>query len=171
MVQRELLDTLPFDNARAVRSRRDLRRVNGWMRNHAIMAGALKNNLNGLAPKQITELGAGDGDFLLHVAQRLGPFGVPPSGGPGRLKPELQAEIVNATLLDLQKKYFRRNAGRLQESRLARGSRRYGCFRLAAYFRRSRGRHRQFILAPFRGRATRGIAPSHFQTRQAIHRH
>jgi hypothetical protein len=103
MVRRELLDTLPFDDARAVRSRRDLRRVNGWMRNHAIMAGALKNNLNGLAPKQITDLGAGDGDFLLHVAQRLGPFGVPPSGGPGRLKPELQAEIVNATLLDLQK--------------------------------------------------------------------
>ena len=103
MVQRELLDSLPFDDARAVRSRRDLRRVNGWMRHHAIMAGALKNSLDGLAPKQITELGAGDGTFLLRVAQRLGPFGVPPSSGPGRLKPELQAEIVNATLLDLQK--------------------------------------------------------------------
>ena len=71
IVQPELLDTLPPDNPRAVRSRRDLRRVNGWMRNHVIMASALKNNLNGLAPRQITELGAGDGDFLLRVAEKI----------------------------------------------------------------------------------------------------
>jgi len=103
IIQRELLDTLPPEDPRAVRSRRDLRRVNGWMRHPALMADALRKNLNGLAPQQITELGAGDGDFLFHVAQRLGSFGVPALAGPGRLKAELQTETVNATLLDMQK--------------------------------------------------------------------
>ena len=103
IIQRELLDTLPSDDACAVRSRRDLRRVNGWMRHPTIMAAALRNNLNGLALKQIIELGAGDGNFLLHVAQRLGSCGVPALAGPGRLKAELPTEIVNATLLDMQK--------------------------------------------------------------------
>jgi hypothetical protein len=87
IVQPELLDALPPDDSRALRSRRDLRRVNSWMRNHSIMADALKNNLNGQAPKQITELGAGDGDFLLAVAKKLS------SHWPN----------VNATLLDRQK--------------------------------------------------------------------
>jgi hypothetical protein len=87
IVQPELLDSLPPDDARAVRSRRDLRRVNGWMRHHAIMAGALKNDLNSLAPEQITELGAGDGTFLLCVAEKISP-GMP---------------NVSAMLLDLQK--------------------------------------------------------------------
>lgn len=103
IVEPELLDTLPPDDPRALRSRRDLRRVNAWMRNHAIMARALEQNWNGPVPKQITELGAGDGNFLLRVAQRLGPLGVPPLGGPDRLKPELRTRNVNATLLDRQK--------------------------------------------------------------------
>ena len=42
IVQPELLDSLPPGDPRAMRSRRDLRRVNAWMRNHAIMAGAAK---------------------------------------------------------------------------------------------------------------------------------
>jgi hypothetical protein len=94
IVQPELLDTLPFDDARAVRSRRDLRRVNGWMRNHAIMAGALKNNLTGLAPKQITELGAGDGIFLFRVAQKI---------RMGQASSLSVSPDMNATLLDLQR--------------------------------------------------------------------
>jgi hypothetical protein len=73
IIQPELLDTLPPDDARAVRSRRDLRRVNAWMRNHAIMARALQTVLDGPAPKQITELGAGDGHFLLRVAKKMAP--------------------------------------------------------------------------------------------------
>ena len=106
IVQPELLDTLPPDDPRAVRSRRDLCRVNGWMRNHAILARALKKNWNSSAASRIVELGAGDGNFLLSVAQRLGSLGVPSRtsrDGPGRLKPELQTENMNATLLDLQK--------------------------------------------------------------------
>ena len=69
IVEPELLDELPPGDPRAVRSRRDLRRVNAWMRNHSIMAGALRNHLKGQMPEQIIELGAGDGDFLLQVAK------------------------------------------------------------------------------------------------------
>ena len=68
IVEPELLDTLPPDDPRAAGSRRDLRRLNAWMRNHAIMANALQTAVNGQTPKQIIELGAGDGDFLLRVA-------------------------------------------------------------------------------------------------------
>ncbi len=71
VVEPELLDELPADNPLALGSRRDLCRVNAWMRNHALMAGALQNQLNGQAPKQITELGAGDGNFLLQVAHKI----------------------------------------------------------------------------------------------------
>ena len=72
-VQPELLDTLPPGDQRAVRSRRDLCRVNGWMRHHAIMAETLQQALSGHALKSITELGAGDGKFLLRVAQTVPP--------------------------------------------------------------------------------------------------
>ena len=85
-VQPELLDALPPGDLRAVRSRRDLRRINSWMRNHVIMARVLQNNLPA-APKKIVELGAGDGNFLLRVAQRISP----------------RWPDVQATLLDLQK--------------------------------------------------------------------
>jgi hypothetical protein len=87
IVQSELLDTLPPDDPRAVHSRRDLRRLNDWMRNHVIMADALQGALNRHAPGQITELGAGDGNFLLQVAQKLSP----------------DWPNVMATLIDLQK--------------------------------------------------------------------
>jgi hypothetical protein len=103
IVQPELLDTLPAGDPRAICSRQDLHRVNGWMRQHALMAAALKRALNGHAPGHITELGAGDGKFLLRVAQRLGSFGIPSSGGSNRLKTEFQTKTVSATLLDLQK--------------------------------------------------------------------
>jgi hypothetical protein len=91
ILQPELLDTLPPDDPRAVRSRRDLRRINAWMRNHAIMARALKKGTDDHAPRQIAELGAGDGNFLLRVARKIqtGPIS-PLSGG-------------TATLLDLQR--------------------------------------------------------------------
>lgn len=86
IVQPELLDTLSPDDPRAVRSRRDLHRVNAWMANHAIMAKALQNNLNRRTSRQVTELGAGDGNFLLRVAKKIS------RNWPG----------VNVTLLDMQ---------------------------------------------------------------------
>jgi hypothetical protein len=84
IVEPELLDELPPADPHAIRSRRDLRRVNAWMRNHAILAKALMDNFPG-TPKQITELGAGDGHFLLRVAEKL------------------NWRNVDATLLDLNK--------------------------------------------------------------------
>jgi len=89
IVQPEILDTLPPDDPGALRSRRDLRRINAWMGNAETLAAALVKALPASAilqtPLQITELGAGDGHFLLRVAQKI----------------NLQG--VNATLLDLQK--------------------------------------------------------------------
>lgn len=71
-VEPELLDTLPPDDARAVHSRRDLRRINWWMGNAGIMARAL-GKIPPSATRKITELGAGDGEFLLRVARRMSP--------------------------------------------------------------------------------------------------
>ncbi len=72
-VEPELLDTLAPDDPAAIRSRRDLRRVNAWMRNPHIMARALRENHGAQAPDAILELGAGDGNFLLSVARNLSP--------------------------------------------------------------------------------------------------
>jgi len=85
ILQPELLDTLSPADPWAIRSRRDLRRINWWMRNPAILVRALEQNLSG-PPGQITELGAGDGNLLLQLAHRLAP----------------RWPNVNATLLDLQ---------------------------------------------------------------------
>jgi len=64
----ELLDTLPVDDPRAQRSRRDLRRVNAWMGNAGILAAALKT-LGHI--KHLVEIGAGDGTLALAVAHRV----------------------------------------------------------------------------------------------------
>src|SRR4051794_36917039 len=68
----ELLDELPVDDPRAMQSRRDLRRLNGWMRNTQIMAAELQSVFPNRPPRKLVELGSGDGTFLLRVAQRLG---------------------------------------------------------------------------------------------------
>lgn len=87
IVQPEILDTLPPLDPRAVASRNDLRRINRLMQNRRLMARALEQCGNDFTPKQIVELGAGDGSFLLSVAQTIAPCW-----------PNAQA-----TLLDLQK--------------------------------------------------------------------
>lgn len=71
IVQPELLDALPPDDPSAVRSRRDLQCVNAVMRHHTFLVGALRNAVNGRTPSRITELGAGDGHFLLQAARTL----------------------------------------------------------------------------------------------------
>ena len=67
----ELLDELPAQDPRALRSRRDLRRGNTWLRHPRIMARTLQEGLSIHRPLEITELGAGDGHFLWRVAYRL----------------------------------------------------------------------------------------------------
>jgi len=67
----EWLDRLPAHDARAMRSRRDLARLNGWMLQPAIMARGLLETSD--RPRTIIDLGAGDGTFMLRVARRLAP--------------------------------------------------------------------------------------------------
>jgi SAM-dependent methyltransferase len=73
-VDPELLDHLPADDPRAIRSRRDLTRVNAWMRNAACMASALRRYAAGRQPQIIADLGCGDGQFIVQVARRLAPY-------------------------------------------------------------------------------------------------
>jgi hypothetical protein len=70
LVQPELLDVLLPGDPRAIHSRRDLRRINWWMQNHTIMTAALKCHPS-FCPRHMTELGAGDGNFLLRVARQM----------------------------------------------------------------------------------------------------
>jgi hypothetical protein len=72
LVQSELLDELPANDPRAIRSRKDLRRINAWMGNARTMSRALKKYFRQTAPNRITEIGAGDGEFLLNVARKIG---------------------------------------------------------------------------------------------------
>lgn len=92
IVQPELLDRLLPADPRAIRSRRDLQRINWWMRHPAVMAHALRSHLP-QSPKQITELGAGDGRFLLQVVRNF------KNVSARNHNPALPA---TATLLDLQ---------------------------------------------------------------------
>ncbi|HSS13691.1 MAG TPA: methyltransferase domain-containing protein [Rhizomicrobium sp.] len=69
----EILDFLAPDDPRAMRSRRDLARINGVMRQSTIMAKALAACPQ---PRLLADLGGGDGQFLLRVARRLGWSGV-----------------------------------------------------------------------------------------------
>jgi hypothetical protein len=68
----EWLDELPADDPRAIRSRRDLVRVNAWMLQPFIMARMLRLH-SAVAPRTILDLGGGDGKFMLRVALMLAP--------------------------------------------------------------------------------------------------
>jgi hypothetical protein len=67
----EWLDELAADDPRAVRARRDLVRVNGWMGQASIMARALVEYGAPGPPRRLLDLGAGDGAFMLRIAHRL----------------------------------------------------------------------------------------------------
>jgi SAM-dependent methyltransferase len=66
----EILDALPLDDARAVRSRGDLVWVNALMLQTWIMARQLNRHVL-TPPKRILDLGSGDGAFMLAVARRM----------------------------------------------------------------------------------------------------
>jgi hypothetical protein len=81
IIEPELLDEMRPGDPRAVASRRDICRLNTCMRHHSIMANALHAHCNGQPFKQILDLGAGDGNFLLGVASRLAHLRAPRSHG------------------------------------------------------------------------------------------
>jgi hypothetical protein len=70
-IEPELLDTLPATDPRALRSRRDLVRINTCMGNAARLVRVLTNLFPVSAPRRLVELGAGDGELMLRVARRL----------------------------------------------------------------------------------------------------
>ena len=72
-IEPELLDELPASDPRAIRSRRDLRRVNALMGNAGVIARAVLQGCGGRPPRQLVDLGAGDGTFMLRLAKRLSP--------------------------------------------------------------------------------------------------
>jgi hypothetical protein len=65
-VEPEWLDELPAGNPRAMRSRRDLKRVNAMMSNARIVARGLPREA-----RRVAEIGAGDGAFALRLVQGL----------------------------------------------------------------------------------------------------
>jgi hypothetical protein len=65
----ELLDELAAEDPRAIRSRRDLRRVNRLMGSHAILLRALDPLVTASASPRLVELGAGDGTAVLRLAR------------------------------------------------------------------------------------------------------
>lgn len=72
IVEPEWLDVLPADDPRAMRSRRDLTRVNRVMMQTRIMARLLRR-CAAQPPRSLLELGGGDGTFMLRIARLLAP--------------------------------------------------------------------------------------------------
>jgi hypothetical protein len=67
------------------------------MRNHVIMADALRNEIKPGLAARITDLGAGDGRFFLRVAARLHTV-----GGVTSCAPQHSSHVPDITLLDMQ---------------------------------------------------------------------
>jgi hypothetical protein len=71
VVQPEQLDQLPADHPQAIRSHRDLRHIHFWMGNPWWVARSLQSAVTRHPPRQIIDLGAGDGTFLLRCLRRV----------------------------------------------------------------------------------------------------
>jgi hypothetical protein len=71
MLSPEWLDELPVNAREALDSRRDLRRLNAFLRHPSFVAEALLCCIPRGAPRSMVELGAGDGSFLLKTASLL----------------------------------------------------------------------------------------------------
>jgi hypothetical protein len=97
-VEPELLDELPADDPRAIRSRRDLQRVNAWMGNGRIVFRMLRGLPSSRLPKSVVEIGGGDGTFLLGLARQLG----------------LEWQGVSARLIDRQRLVHAQTTARFQ---------------------------------------------------------
>ena len=72
-VRREALDDLAPEDPRALRSRRDLRRVHRVMRSVSALKHALSKLRLPAPPLSVLELGAGDGTLLLRLAGSMRP--------------------------------------------------------------------------------------------------
>ena len=68
VIEPEWLDTLPTDDPRAIRSRADLRRINGLMNGAGTIARVLQEVPSA---RRVLDVGAGDGAFALRLAEQL----------------------------------------------------------------------------------------------------
>jgi len=73
----ELLDELPPADPRAVRSRKDLQRINRIMGHVSFLADVWRRNQPDRWIETLVELGAGDGTFLLEFARQMAPSSRP----------------------------------------------------------------------------------------------
>ncbi len=73
VIKPEWLDVLPPDDPEAIKSRKDLQRLNWWMRHAGRMSRLLRQAGAERWRERVVDLGAGDGRFLLEVLRRLGP--------------------------------------------------------------------------------------------------
>ncbi len=73
VVEAELLDSLPAEDARAVHSRADLRRLNVLMQHARLMAREWRRLGIPAQVDSVVELGAGDGTFCLALLRHLAP--------------------------------------------------------------------------------------------------
>ncbi len=94
-VEPELLDALPPDDPRAVRSRNDLRRINRLMRSQGVLGGALDGIVRGMASVRLVELGAGDGTLLLRLARSRSKRWPKVQLGLLDMQPVVRAETLN----------------------------------------------------------------------------
>jgi hypothetical protein len=74
-IEPEWLDQLPPEEARARRSRSDLRRINAWMGHAWIIGRRLQVASRRAPPSRIIDLGSGDGWFLVRILRHLRPPG------------------------------------------------------------------------------------------------
>jgi hypothetical protein len=70
VIEKEFLDELPPNDPRAIRSRRDLQRINLLMGNVRLLARLLRESFT-TPPRLMVELGCGDGTAMLALARRL----------------------------------------------------------------------------------------------------
>jgi hypothetical protein len=72
-VEAERLDALPASDPAAIRSRRDLQRLNRLMGQAGSMARLLRRHGATRSMRRVVDLGGGDGTLLLQVARKLSP--------------------------------------------------------------------------------------------------
>jgi hypothetical protein len=74
ILEPEWLDELPPEDPKAVRSRRDLQRLNRWMGHPSVMANTLLHYAKKRPINRLIDLGGGDGVFALGLVQELVKF-------------------------------------------------------------------------------------------------
>lgn len=70
-VEREMLDHLPVSDEKAIRSRRDLRRVNFLLGSASILKRRIIQKMDCGTLGRVADLGGGDGEFSLGLAREL----------------------------------------------------------------------------------------------------